>query len=188
MALPVLNRNAHRGDDARARSGDLPERRAESPVSQPAASRTPARERWHPMTELAELHERMGRLVGDLFGDTASAGWPARWSDLGWRPAADVEETDDAYLVEIELPAVKRDDVSVEVTPDELVVSGEIQERQRVGFLRTRTRRTGRFDFRVALPGEVDVDGVRANLTDGVLSVRIPKTETAKRRRIPISA
>jgi len=139
------------------------------------------------MAEFAELHERMGRLVGEVFGE-APAGWPVPWSALGWRPAADVEETDDAYLVDIELPAVRRDDVSVEVTPGELVVTGEIKERQRVGFLRTRSRRTGRFDFRVALPGEVDVDGVSANLTDGVLSVRIPKTETAKRRRIPISA
>ncbi len=56
-----------------------------------------------------------------------------------------MEETDDAYLVEVELPGVKRDDISIEVAGRRLTVSRERKERQRTGILRRRTRTVGRF-------------------------------------------
>jgi HSP20 family protein len=108
--------------------------------------------------------------------------------DQGWRPAADVEETTDAYLVELELPGVKREDVSVEFGGGELTVTGEAKERQRVGFLRTRTRLVGRFDYRVSLPADVQEDQVSASLSEGVLTVRVPKNEKSRPRKIPISS
>lgn len=102
-------------------------------------------------------------------------------------PLADVEETDDAYIVDIELPGVKRDDVSVQVTDDHLVVTGERRERQRVGLLRQQTRSTGRFHFEVTLPSGIDPDQVHANLDNGVLNVVVPKLESARPRKIEIS-
>jgi len=102
-------------------------------------------------------------------------------------PLADVEETDTAYLVEIELPGVKRDDISVEVTDDHLVVTGERRERQRTGLLRQQTRTTGRFHYEVSLPSGVDTGAVQAGLDDGVLTVVVPKMESARPRKIAIS-
>jgi HSP20 family protein len=67
-----------------------------------------------------------------------------------------------------------------------LVVTGEVTERKRVGLLRTRNRPVGRFHYRVSLPAEVDEDEVTASLADGVLTVRVPKTERARQRKIPI--
>jgi HSP20 family protein len=90
-------------------------------------------------------------------------------------------------VVELELPGVKRDDVTVEFGGGELTVSGQVKERERKGFLRTRTRPVGRFDYRVSLPAEVEEDKVTASLSDGVLTVRVPKTERARQRKIPIS-
>ena len=58
---------------------------------------------------------------------------------------------------------------------------------ERVGFLRSRTRQVGLFDYRVSLPTEVDEDKVTASLADGVLTVRVPKTERARQRKIPIN-
>jgi HSP20 family protein len=139
---------------------------------------------WDLLDDLGDLHRQLNGLVGGLLG--APTGVPASAVGATWRPAADVEETPDAYLVEIDLPAVKRDDVEIEVGPGELVVTGEIKEKQRVGFLRTRTRRTGRFDYRVSLPIDIDPDRVTASLCDGVLSVRVPKTEQARRRKVAI--
>ncbi len=101
-------------------------------------------------------------------------------------PLADVEESDDAYTVEIELPGVKRDDVSVELAGRRLVVSGERQEKERVGILRKRTRSIGRFHYEALLPGEVEEDGVEAALNEGVLSVRVPKAASERPRRIQI--
>ena len=173
MELPVLRRNHHP-----QRSAAWPSRHDEEPREQRASGLTLR-------DEFAQLHERMDRLVGEVLGETGST---AAWPGLGWRPPADVEETADAYLVEIELPALKREDVSVEVSAGELVVDGEIKERQRVGWLRTRTRRTGHFHYRLSLPDDIDPDAVSATLAEGVLNVRIPKTERARRRRIEVRA
>jgi HSP20 family protein len=93
---------------------------------------------------------------------------------------ADVEETDDAYLVEIELPGVKRDDVSVEVAGRRLTVSGERKERERVGILRRRTRAVGRFHYEVVLPGDVEEEGVSASMDEGVLTLRVLKAASGR--------
>ena len=78
----------------------------------------------------------------------------------------------------------------------ELVVSGEIPEQEqdgqngdKNGGRRRRhrsTRRTGRFEFRAWLPGDVNVDAVQGELNDGVLTLTIPKSEAAKPRKIEI--
>ncbi len=137
---------------------------------------------WDPMRELDQLQQRMTQLIGTMLG---SAGDPATGA---WTPLADVSETDDAYLVEIELPGVDRKDLSVEVAANELRIGGEIVEKERVGWLRHRTRRVGRFAYRTTLPGDIDADRISADLAGGVLTVRVPKTEAAKPRRITVNA
>jgi HSP20 family protein len=103
-------------------------------------------------------------------------------------PLVDIEETDDAWVLEAEVPGVNRKDVNVDVRDSEVFISGEIKEKERKGILRRRTRPVGRFEFRVMLPGDVDADGIDAKLDDGVLNVRIPKAEKAKPRRIQIGS
>ncbi|HET6291832.1 MAG TPA: Hsp20/alpha crystallin family protein [Kribbella sp.] len=107
----------------------------------------------------------------------------------GWSPfPVDLEETDDAYVVEIDLPGVSRRDVTLEVNGRELTVHGEVKERERKGFARRQTRRTGRFHHSVALPGEVDVERIKASLDDGVLMVRAPKSQATKAHRVQIDS
>jgi HSP20 family protein len=122
---------------------------------------------WDPWGELEEMHERMGRLIERTFGDE---GWPR--GDLAWAPLVDVEESDDAWVFEAELPGARREDVTIEVGDRELAIHGEIAERERTGIVHRRLRRTGRFDYRVTLPADVDGDQVQAELRDGVLTVR----------------
>jgi HSP20 family protein len=86
----------------------------------------------------------------------------------------------------VELPGVDRDDVRVEMSDTELSISGETRERERVGVLRHRTRRTGTFRYRTTLPVGVNPDQVEARLENGVLTVRVPRPEQAKARRIKI--
>jgi HSP20 family protein len=101
-------------------------------------------------------------------------------------PLADVEETDDAFVVEIELAGVKKEDVNVEVSGHRLTVTGERKERQREGTLRRRTRTVGRFRYEMVLPVEVDDKKVEASLDEGVLTIRIPKGTAEKAKRITI--
>ena len=139
-------------------------------------------QRWEPFRQLEQLHEQMGHLMDDA--------WPPLAPGNGgtWVPLADIEETDDAWIVEAELPSVDRKDVNVELRDSELVISGEITEKERKGVLRRRTRRMGRFEYRVELPGQPDAEHVDANLHDGVLTVRVPKAEGSQRRRIDVKA
>ena len=138
-------------------------------------------EAWSALSDIGQLNERMRRMLEQTFGGLLDE--PA-----GFIPAVDIEEMDDSYIVEAELPGVKREDVNIEVTGNELSISGEIKERKREGRVRRRTRRIGRFQFRVTLPGELNPEGVDAKLNDGVLNVRVPKAERMQRRRIEVKS
>jgi HSP20 family protein len=148
------------------------------------SSSTP--ERWHPFRELDEVTNQMRKVLDDTFG--GAFGTQSFANLMAWSPLVDLEETDDAYVVEAELPGVKRGDVDIELVGNELVISGEVKERERMGVLRRQTRRTGNFNYRVTLPDTVDADKVDASLADGVLTVRVPKSEKARRRKIEIKA
>jgi len=134
-----------------------------------------------PLGELGQLNDRMRRMLEQTFGGMLDE--PA-----GWIPAVDIEELEDAYVVEAEVPGVKREDVNIELSGNELTISGEIKVREREGVIRRRTRRVGEFEFRVVLPNEVNAEGIEAKLNDGVLTVRIPKAERAERRRIEVKS
>jgi HSP20 family protein len=139
-------------------------------------------ERWNQSRELDPFTERMQRLLEQTFGDVA----PLLTEAAAWVPPVDIEEQDDAYVIEAELPGVKREEVNIELVGNELSISGDIKERERKGLLRRRTRKTGRFELRVALPDPVDAGSIDANLKSGVLTVRIPKTERAQRKQVEI--
>ena len=156
-------------------SQQLPERRSRL-----------ATERWEPQSELEQVTERMRRMLEQSFGAFGTA--PLLSDVAGWSPPVDIEETDDAYVIEAELPGVKDKDVNVELIGNELSVNGEIEEQQRKGTLRRQTRRRGRFEYRVRLPEQVDADKIDANLDHGVLAVRVPKSQRAQRRKIAVKS
>lgn len=104
-----------------------------------------------------------------------------------WTPPFDLEETDDAFVVEVDVPGVRKEDVSVELADRVLHVHGEIKERERTGVLRRQSRRTGEFDYSLTLPGDVDPEHVEATLDNGVLTVRAPKVAVTRSRRIEIT-
>lgn len=135
--------------------------------------------RWDPFRELEELQRRTEELV-----ESAVAG-----AEVGvWTPLVDVEETEDAWIVEAEVPGAKRDDIKVELQDSQLAITGEIKERERKGIVRRRTRRRGAFEYRVALPGDADAEGVGASLHDGVLTVKVPKSKKSQARQIEVKS
>lgn len=152
----------------------------------PERRRARALEPWEPFQELDQIGERMRRVLDETFGGLPGLR-PLLREGGAWSPMVDIEEQDDAYVVEAELPGVKRDDVTVELVGNELAITGELKEKERTGTLRRQTRRTGRFDYRVRLSETVDTEAVQASLADGVLTVRVPKSERAERRQIDIT-
>jgi len=133
--------------------------------------------RWDPSTEIRNVLSQLSR-------------FPDTWEELvardGFTPRADVEETDDAYVIEVEVPGVNKKDIDVSVAGRRLTITGERKERERVGILRRRTRRVGRFEYDIQLPGDVDDKGVGAELADGVLTVTIPKIAPPPPRKIEV--
>lgn len=137
--------------------------------------------RFEPFRDFEELQDRMNQLV-----ESAWSGGQVDDAPRPWVPSVDIEELDDAWIVEAELPGVDKRDVDVELRDSELTIAGEIKERERKGILRRRTRSVGRYEFRVTLPGPISADDLSANLSDGVLTVRVPKPEPARARRIDV--
>jgi HSP20 family protein len=144
-------------------------------------------DRWEPLVEAEQMVQRLRRMLDQTFG---ALGWPPPLlaETAGWSPAVDIEEQDDAYVLEAELPGAAREDVNIELIGKELAITGEIKEREHKGALRRRMRHTGRFEYRVRLPDEVDASKIEASLEQGVLTVRVPKSERAKRQKIEIKS
>lgn len=136
--------------------------------------------RWDPMAEVQNLASQLGRIF---------EGWddlPSLVGDGAFVPLADVTETDDAYVVEIELPGVKKKDIDISISGRRLIVTGERKEVERTGILRRRTRRVGQFRYEVLLPGAIDEDGIKASLEEGVLTLTVPKASSERPRRIEV--
>jgi len=127
-----------------------------------------------------DIHDQMENLINAAFAGTAV--------ELPWAPAADVYETDDAYVIEAELPGVKRDEIDVSLHDRELAITGEVKEREGRGVRRRKQRRVGQFEYRVYLPGDIDADRVEASLNEGVLTVTVPKAATEKDRHIEVKS
>jgi HSP20 family protein len=144
------------------RRGSVPERRR------------PAWGAWDPFGDFENMWSEMGRLLEQAAVPTGAA---------AWLPLAEEEETEDAYIVRAELPGIPAENVDIELEGNELSITGELSEEQRGKVL---SRRTGRFSYRTSLPGGADSENIDADLTDGILTVRIPKAEEGKRRKIAI--
>lgn len=106
-----------------------------------------------------------------------------------WTPRMDLSETDDAFLIKVDLPGLKKDEITVNVEDHRLMVRGERKEErkeEKENFLRME-RSSGSFFRSVTLPPAVKEDAIQAEFKDGVLTITIPKTEESTSRRIQVS-
>jgi HSP20 family protein len=147
--------------------------------------------RFEPLSA-ASLHEDVDRLLRETFGRglgrSGTADGPSVTAAGAFGPALDVEESDDAFTIHVELPGVPADQVDVSLEENVLTISGErrfYDDREVDGFRRIE-RSFGRFHRAIRLPDRVDADGVRAVQRDGVLTITAAKAEDAKPRRIAV--
>ncbi|MCW2986686.1 MAG: heat-shock protein [Conexibacter sp.] len=141
-----------------------------------------SQQRYQPVQryrELEDIQQQTAQLLEQMMGVPADVVRP-------WVPDVDIEETEDAWILEAELPGARAEDVKVEVDDGELTIRGAIVERERAGILRRRTRRVGEFEYQVSLPGLRDDVEPKARLHHGVLEVRVPKPEQARPRQVQI--
>jgi HSP20 family protein len=147
---------------------------------------------WRPFTDLTRWDRDMDRVMEDFFGRRASPWWPGRWfrgEELGMRaPAVDLFEEKDDIVVKAELPGMDKDNIEVNLTDSTLMIKGEKKKEEEVkeeNYYRSE-RTYGSFVRNVELPKAVHADKVKATFKNGILEVRIPKTEEAKAKEIKV--
>jgi HSP20 family protein len=144
--------------------------------------------RWTPRGNLASFQDEMNRMFDQFFrgGSGEEAGWGLRT----WTPPVDIYETDDALVLKAELPGVSKDDVSIEVHQNTLILRGQRTHEAEVKdeYYHRVERAYGTFQRSFVLPAIVDQDKVQATYKDGVLELHLPKSEAAKPRRIAINS
>jgi HSP20 family protein len=143
--------------------------------------------RWTPRGNLQSFQDEMNRMFDQFFrgGNGEEAGWGLRT----WTPPVDIYETDDALVLKAELPGVSKDDVSIEVHQNTLILRGQRKHEAEVkeeNYHRVE-RAYGTFQRSFVLPTLVDQDKVQATYQDGVLELHLPKSEAAKPKRIAIN-
>ncbi len=139
--------------------------------------------RWDPMAQV----ERMQHELDRMFGRIETAAGPR--TPGTWFPEVDVEQTKSATVYKFDLPGLKTDQVKVGLDDHLLTISGERREEheeRHEGYLR-QERALGRFERSVRLPGDINDDDIEASFTDGVLTVKVPRTAHAEPREIPIT-
>ena len=144
-------------------------------------SRPPIRYREEEPSPLMSLRREMDRLFDDFFTAPFGGGRATIW------PNVEVGERDDEIRVTAEVPGMKEEDVELLLESGTLTIRGEKKaEQEESGWSE---RFYGRFERRIALPDGADEAKCEANFRDGVLTVRMPKSESAARARtIPINA
>jgi HSP20 family protein len=123
-----------------------------------------------------------------LFGPLSSR----RFEDLIRAPSADVVERENEIEVVMEIPGMRPDDIDIDLENNVLTVSGEKTEHHEEGHeegtFHLSERRYGRFNRSFVLPRDVEPDGINARCQDGLLTIRVPKSERARRRRIEVQS
>ncbi len=134
----------------------------------------------------------LSKQVDRIFGDFFEAFSPAEMLKPLVRqtfPPVNVWEDDRTLFAEVELPGMKMDDIEVSVVGDELTIEGERKDDPAEDLTyHSRERGAGSFSRVLRLPVEVDAEKVRATLRDGVLTITLPKAQTAMPRKIRIQS
>lgn len=140
--------------------------------------------RWSPFRDVSTLQEQVNRLFEGNFpasGDHAAL--------TAWAPSVDVYETENELVIKADLPEVPEKDIDLRVENNMLTIRGERKFEQKVkeeNYLRME-RSYGSFSRSFSLPNTVDTQTIRAEYTDGVLSITLPKRAESKPKQVKIN-
>jgi len=143
-----------------------------------------------PFMDLTRWERDMDRVMEDFFGRRMKS-WLPHWDreGMGCRaPAIDVYEENDDVVVKAELPGIEKDNLEVNLTDHTLTIKGEKKKEEEIKdekYYRSE-RSYGSFMRTLELPTDVQSDKVQATFKNGILEVRIPKTEEAKAKEIKV--
>ena len=141
---------------------------------------------WRFRSPLDELH-RLRQQMEQLYDGTSAPYQPA---SAGVFPLINLTEDKDKYYIRAELPGVKGDELDIQVTENNLAISGErkIAAEEEGARYHRREREAGTFSRIIGLPGDINSDNVDAKLENGILTVVVSKAEAAKPKQISVKS
>jgi HSP20 family protein len=136
----------------------------------------PVLEKWTPFRELELMEQRMRRVFPGLFVAPT------------FTPAADVYETNDEFVFEVEVPGYEEKELAVEIHDHTVTIRGEraVEKEKKEKALRLHERLESTFERSFQLPIEVDSTQLKAVYGKGVLTLHVPKSEQTKPLKVPI--
>ena len=146
----------------------------------------PLKTRMNPFRELEEMEKRLSTIFGRQ--SLRPDGEKEAMTMAEWSPLVDISEDEKEYIIKAEIPEIKKEDVKLTVQDNVLTISGERKsEKEEKGKKYHRVERTyGSFLRSFTLPEDADGSKVAAEYKDGMLNVRLPKSEKAKPKSIEV--
>ncbi len=137
--------------------------------------------RWDPFQEMLNLRRTVDRRFDNANPDH-------EWQPMQWGLAMDVVENKDDFIVKASVPGINPDDLDVSYVDDTLTIKGEVKSENEVeeNQVHLRERRYGSFARSISLPTRIKADAIEASHQNGVLTLRLPKAEEVKPKRISI--
>ena len=143
--------------------------------------------RYPSTTPVNNLRREMDRIFNELI--------PFSWrldeseANMGtWTPTTDMMETDNEYVIEVDLPGLTKKDIQINAHDNVLTIEGERKKEskeEKPGYLRNE-RYFGTFKRSIMLPASIMDEKIKATFKDGVLKINVPKAEKSKRKSVPI--
>lgn len=138
---------------------------------------------YSPFREIETMQRQMNRLFDNLVGFTEDG------YNTSFIPAAEIEETEQALHLKLEVPGLEPQDLNVEVTADAVSITGERKSESRTeeqGMVRSEFR-YGKFQRVIPLPTRIQNNNVQAEYKDGILHLTLPKTEEEKNKVVKVT-
>jgi HSP20 family protein len=147
---------------------------------------------WRPLADMSRWERDMEQIFDDFFTRRLRPFWDERrWPWRGTQmsvPAVDLYEEKDQIIAKAELPGIEKDDIQVNITDHLLTIMGEKKKEEEIkekAYYRAE-RSYGSFSRTVELPSEIQFDKARASFKNGVLEIRLPKSEEARKKEVKV--
>ena len=148
-------------------------------------------DKWDPMREFNQLGERLSSFFEGKDDSSSITGELFSKENPEWKPACDITEDDNEYLVTADLPEVKKDEVKVNIDNGVISISGErkteSEKKDKKKKYHRIERSYGSYQRSFRLPENVKEDEVQAEFNDGVLRVHLPKNGSQVQKNIQIN-
>lgn len=140
--------------------------------------------RWDPLQDMLSLREAMNQLFEESYVNPSQGR-----QRQGFVPALDLSETPENYIVEMAVPGMKPENLDISIENGVLTLKGEVNQETKDESRQYHRieRHYGAFTRTINLPATIKVDAIKANLSDGILHLAIPKAEELKPRKINVA-